>query len=146
MINTHLNFDDTHLHGKGSVITKLRHLWNRNRLWICFGAHIIHSSLLLSCNIRSIKIIKERFPVPGCTFSLARIISCRSVTKRCLTLWDLLDTPGSLVLHCLPGFAQIHVCWVSNAIHPTHPLPRPSPPPLSLSQHQGIFQWVNSMH
>ena len=29
--------------------------------------------------------------------------------------------PGSSVLHCLPKFAQIHVCWVSDAIQPSHP-------------------------
>ena len=38
--------------------------------------------------------------------------SC-SVTKLCLTLWDLMDccTPASCVLLCFPEFAQIHVHW-----------------------------------
>ena len=36
--------------------------------------------------------------------------------------------------------------WVSDAIHPYHPLSSPSPLVLSLSQHQGFFQWVGSSH
>ena len=52
--------------------------------------------------------------------------------------------PGSPVLHYLPEFAQTYVHWVGNAIQPSHPL-SPSPPPaLNLSQHQGLFQWVDS--
>ena len=29
---------------------------------------------------------------------------------------------------------------------PSHPLPSPSPPAFSLSQHQGLFKWVSSSH
>ena len=43
---------------------------------------------------------------------------CYTVTKSCLTLCNPRDcsTPGLLVLHCLPEFAQVHVHWVSDAI------------------------------
>ena len=51
------------------------------------------------------------------------------------------STPGSFVLHYLLEFAQTHVHWVSDAIQPSHLLP-PASPALSLSQHQGLFQWV----
>ena len=54
--------------------------------------------------------------------------------------------PGFPVLHCLPEFAHIHVLWVSSAIQPSHPLSSPSPPAFNLSQHQGLFHWVNSWH
>ena len=30
--------------------------------------------------------------------------------------------------------------------HPFHPLSSPSPPALNLSQHQGLLQWVSSLH
>ena len=43
-------------------------------------------------------------------------------------------------------FAQTHVFWVGDAIQPTHPVSSPFPPALNLSQHQGLFQWVNSSH
>ena len=63
-------------------------------------------------------------------------------------LCDSMDcsTLGFPVLHYLPEFAQIHVHWISDAIQPSRPLSSPSPPTHNLSQHQGLFQWVNSSH
>ena len=55
------------------------------------------------------------------------------------------STPG-LPVHQLPEFPQTHIHWVSDAIHPSHPLSSLSPPALNLSQHQGLFKWVNSSH
>ena len=54
--------------------------------------------------------------------------------------------PGVPELHHLLEFAQTHAHWVKDAIQPSHPLLPPSPPALSLSQHQGLFQWVSSSH
>ena len=50
--------------------------------------------------------------------------NCCSVTKSCPTLCNPMDCslPGSLVLHYLPEFAQIHVCWVDNGIQSSHPV------------------------
>ena len=56
------------------------------------------------------------------------------------------STPGCPVHHQLPEFTQTHVHWVSDAIQPSYPLLSPSPPALNLSQHQGLFQWVNTSH
>ena len=42
--------------------------------------------------------------------------------------------------HQLPESTQTHVHCVSDAIQPSHPLSSPSPPALSLSQHQGLFK------
>ena len=71
-----------------------------------------------------------------------------SVAQSCPTLHDPLDynTPGCPVHHQLPESTQTHVCWVSDAIQSTHPLSSPSPPAVNLSQHQGLFQWVSSLH
>ena len=44
-----------------------------------------------------------------------------------------------------PEFTQTHVHWVSDAIQPSHPLSSPYPT-FNLSQHQGLFQWVSSLH
>ena len=70
-----------------------------------------------------------------------------SVAQSCLTLWDPMNcsTPGLPVHHQLPEFTQTHVHWVSDAIQPSHPLSSPSPPAPSPFQHQGLFQWVNSI-
>ena len=55
------------------------------------------------------------------------------------------STPGFLVHHQLPKLAQTHAHQVSDAIQPSHPLSSPSPA-FNLSQHQGLFQWVNCLH
>jgi len=80
--------------------------------------------------------------------------------------WDLLLWPAqfshsvvsdSLWLHesqqarppCPSPTHGVHwdsVHRVSDVIQPSHPLSFPSPPALNLSQHQGLFQWINSSH
>ena len=71
-----------------------------------------------------------------------------SFTQSCLILCDLMDCsmPGLPVHHQLPEFMQTHVHQVGDAIQPSHPLLSPSPPAFNLSQHQGLFQWVSSLH
>ena len=54
------------------------------------------------------------------------------------------STPGLPVHHHLPEFTQTHVHRVSDAIQPSHHLSSPSPPAPNPSQHQSLFQWVNS--
>ena len=54
--------------------------------------------------------------------------------------------PGFPVHHQLLELAQIHAHQVGDAIQSSHPLSSPSPPAFSLSQHQGLFQWVSSSH
>ena len=72
----------------------------------------------------------------------------RSVTQSCPTLCDPMNRsmPGLPVHHQLPEFTQTHVHRVSDAIQPSHPLSSPSPPAPNPSQHQSLFQWVNSSH
>ena len=74
-------------------------------------------------------------------------ICCCSVAKSCLTLCDSTDysMPGSSVLHYLLEFAQIHIHWVGKAIQPSHPL-LPPYSAFNLSQHHGLFQWVDSSY
>ena len=76
------------------------------------------------------------------------LFHCCAATQSCLTLCDLMDcsTPGFSVLHCLLEFAQTHVHWVNDVnklFHPQSPL---RPPALNLSKHQGLFQWIGSLH
>ena len=52
--------------------------------------------------------------------------------------------PGFPLLHRLPEFARVHVCWVSDAIQLSHPLLPSSA--FNLFQHQGFFQWVSCSH
>ena len=68
---------------------------------------------------------------------LSRVRLCDPVNR---------STPGLPVHHQLLEFTQTHVHRVSDAIQPSHPLLSPSPPAPNPSQHQGLFQWVNSSH
>ena len=84
--------------------------------------------------------------IPRCGITGFYMIS--SVAQSCLTLCDPMDcsTPGLPVHHQLPELTQTHVHWVGGAIQPSHPLSPPSPPTFNLSQHQGLFKWVSSLH
>ena len=50
--------------------------------------------------------------------------------------------------HASPPYPSptAYVHWVSDAIQPSHPLLSPSPPAPNPSQHQSLFQWVNSSY
>ena len=56
------------------------------------------------------------------------------------------STLGLPVHHQLPESTQIHAHQVGDAIQPSPPLSSPSPPAFNLSQNQGLFQEVSSLH
>ena len=64
-----------------------------------------------------------------------------SVSQSCPTLWNPMNrsTPGLPVHHQLLESTQTQVHWVGDSIQPSHPLSSPSPPALSLSQQQGLY-------
>ena len=70
------------------------------------------------------------------------------VAQLCPTLCDPTNhsMTGLPVHHQLLESTQTHVHQVGDAIKPSHPLSSPSPPVPNPSQHQGLFQWVNSSH
>ena len=76
------------------------------------------------------------------TFSWALLLVAQSYQTLCHPM--ACRTPGLPVHHQLLELAQTRVHWVGDAIQPSHPLSSPSPPAFSLSQHQGLFQWVDS--
>ena len=71
-----------------------------------------------------------------------------SVAQSCPALCNSMDcsTSGFPVLHHLQEFAQTHVQWVDDAIQSSHPLSHSSLPAPNVSQDQGLFQWVCSLH
>ena len=91
--------------------------------------------------------IESQGQASGSFFSLGSV-QFSSVTQSCPTLCDPMNcsTPGLPVHHQLLEFTQTHVHWVGDAIQPSHPLLFPSPPAFNLSQHQGPFKWVSSLH
>ena len=75
-------------------------------------------------------------------------IQFSSVAQSCPTFCNpmVCSTPGLPVNCQLQEFTQTLVHLISDAIKPSHPLSSPSPPAFNLSQHQGLFKWVNSLH
>ena len=92
-----------------------------------------------SCSVVSFLLIANLWPVS---------VQFSSVAQLCPTLCDPMyhSTPGLPVHHQFPEFTQTHVLRVNDAIQPSHPLSSPSPPAPNPSQHQSLFQGVNSSH
>ena len=79
-------------------------------------------------------------------FQLLQFSSVQSLSRVWLRNPMNRSTPGLPVHHKLLEFTQTHTHWVGDAIQPFHPLSSPSPPAPNPSQHQGLFQRVNSLH
>ena len=81
-------------------------------------------------------------------FTSSKSSQFSSVPQSCPTLCDPMDcsTHGLAVHLQLPEFTQTHVHWVGDAIQLFHSLLSPSAPAFNLSQHQGLIQWVSSLH
>ena len=107
-------------------------------LWVCH----------FTCWFR----IKVEFCLPSwyhlILISSSCILQFSSVPQSCLTLCDPMACSTSVfpVHHQLLEFTQTHVHWVGDAIQPSYYLSSPFPPAFNLSQHQGLFQWVSSLH
>ena len=89
----------------------------------------------------------EEWPQRSWVFIIVTNASVQQFSRSVLSdSWWPHESPGLPVHHTLPEFTQTHVHQVSDAIQPSHPLSSPSPPAPNPSQHQGLFQWVNSSH
>ena len=93
--------------------------------------------LFLNCNESSLWKVSTTFI----------FFPCCSVTQSCPALCNPMDwsMPGFRVHRYFLELAQTHVHPFGDAIQPSHSLSFPSPA-FSLSQHQGLFQWVHSSH
>ena len=105
--------------------------------------------LFMSCIFLTVFVICQDFWKLN-PFSNLRINSVQfsSVAQSCPTLCDLMNcsTPGLPIHQQLLEFIQTLVHRVGDAIQPSHPLSSLSPPAPNSSQHQSLFQWVNSSH
>ena len=79
-------------------------------------------------------------------FSLTHSLQSLSRVRLFATPWIAARQASLSVHHQIPEFTQTRIHWVSDAIQPSHPLSSPSPPAPNSSQHQTLFQWVNSLH
>ena len=114
------------------------------------GAHCSsdHQPLIAKCRFELKKIGKtiQVWPKSNPLWLYHQFSSVQSLSH--VQLCDPMNrsTSGLPVHHQLAEFTQTHVHQVGDAIHPSHPLLSPSPPAPNPSQHQGLFQWVNSSH
>ena len=121
--------------------------------WLLLASDV---SSFLQCKYWQTKQYNNVSHLCSLKFSSSHIFECgrkqknifqfSSVTQSCPTLCDPMDCsmPGLSVHHQLPEFTQTHIYWVGDAIQSSHPLS--SPPAPYPSQHQSLFQWVNSSH
>ena len=99
------------------------------------------SSQAIYCTLKMA--VHTRLLVNNITHQFSSVQSFSRV-RLFVTLW--ISMPGFPVYHQLPESTQTHVHRVGDAIQSSHPLSSPSPPAPNPSQHQGLFQWVNSSH
>ena len=150
MFNSAFNFNVIYSHTMNGLVQQLiRYRFkNTNIKWslfsycqmqkichICLVLHIwtmISSYILLSWEVLIIFLFHQ--------FS--------SAAQSCPTLCNPMNcsTPGLLVHYQLLQFTQTHAHQVGDAIQPSHLLSSPSPSAPNPSQHQSLFQWVNTLH
>ena len=82
------------------------------------------------------------------TYLNVQSVQFSSITQSCPTLCNPMNcsTPGPSVHHQLLELTQTHVHQVDDAIQQSHPLLSLSSPTPNPSEHQGLFQSVNSSH
>ena len=121
-------------------------IWKSNNLWISQNI----------CEKKAeVKLYRIKFwpiKVPGIAKKNKRKWDMSFSSIQLLSHVQLFATPrtaecqASLSITNSQSLLKTHVHWVSDAIQPSHPLSSPSPPAFNLSQHQGLFQWINSTH
>ena len=123
-----------------NVIHHINKLKDKNHMTIWIDAEKAFDKIQHPFMIKTLPKNGHRRNLPQHQFS--------SVTQWCPTVCDPTDcsTPGFPVHYHLPGLAQTHVLWVSDAIQPSHPRSFPSPLAFSLAQQQDLFHWVSSSH
>ena len=119
---------------------KKRYNWSSH----CSAAGCIVSFILLLLRYYFPRILNQyyfKYFSPGS-------VQFSSVTQLCLTFCNSMywSTTGFPVPHQLPELAQTHIHRVCDAIQPSHPVSSPSLTAFNLSQHQGLLQWVSSLH
>ena len=137
MLNLLLLVRKKFLHNKKSLSFSFLIFWRKK---VCFYIIFYVTIFDLQYCVCFTYVISYTFAFVVIQFSL--------VTQSCTTLCNPMDynIPGFPVHHQLLELAQTHVHWIGDAIQPSHSLSTSSSPAFSISQHQGLFQWVSSSY
>ena len=122
--------------------------WRRDRALFTNSTMLMKNQQCVRHRSRALG-LENKTNIPSLTFSAGQERNqFSSLTQSCLILCDPMDcsTPGIPVHHQHPELAQTHLHRFSDAIPPSHPQSSPFPLAFNLSQHQGLFQWVSSLH
>ena len=108
----------------------------------------MHAIFLFPSNYTNLLFLQHQilFSAPLSVQTKNQLSSVQLISR--VQLCDPMDcsTPGFPVHYQLPELTQTNVHQVGDAIQASHPLLSPSPPTFNLSQHQGLFRWVSSLH
>ena len=136
----------------GKEFSKFLALWLETEKCnkITVHSHDVLGCLLLPLVWRAQKTMTQRtgFVVVW----VSRAISVRISSVQSLSRIQLFVTPwteacqASLSVTNSRSLLKLMSTEFADAIQPSNPLSSPSPPTFNLSQHQGLFKWVNSSH
>ena len=147
--------------GKECIVSGLGHLRVRNSLGLCvrlpYWCWLENCGLIKTTFLGEVvfklgtwswfaEVVWEELTPFGAFCFFFQFSPAQLVAQLCLTLCKPMDcsTPG------LPSttnmWSLLKLMPIELAIQPSHPLLSPSPPVFNHSQHQGLFQWINSSH
>ena len=129
------------IHWEGAALESWSGGKNTNWIQIQFGYFGLWDT-------QPIQIYRLKRMLSSCQYDNTYEHQFSSVAQSCLTLCDPMDcsTTDFPVHQQLLELTQTHVHWVCDAIQSSHPLSSPSSPVFNLFQHQGLSQWVSSLH
>ena len=117
-------------------ISNIPHHQFQDSKWRWMSREVCWGETWLTRNILGAIMVDQTSNLNDFQFSSVQSLSC---------VW-LFVTPWITARQASLSIANSHVHQVGDAIQPSHPLSSPSPPAPNPSQHQGLFQWVNSSH
>ena len=112
------------------------HFWRYQEMhYIC----VLHTLLCKNYGEKYGHKIQSQWRVSSVQFSHSHV-------QLFATLWTIARQAFLFITNSPNLFKLMSIDMVGDAIQPSHPLLSPSLPAFNISQHQGLFKWVSSLH